>query len=175
MSEFVVVPLPSSPLALLPQHSTVAFGPTIAQAWSSPAATWVAVEIALTTTGVACVAAVVPFPSWPSWPSPQHEIGPPLRAQPKKPPIATSDTPVTPGMATGVALPLELVPLPRPPWSAAPQQASPPLGGTTAHVSSLPADIEAYPLLPETAAGTAVLADDPMPSWPDCPSPQHLP
>jgi len=84
----------------------------MAHAWSSPTAICVAVEIPLTATGVSCAAGVLPFPSWPSAPEPQHEIVPPSSAQPKKPPIATWDTPVTPEQPQAWRFPLMLVPLP---------------------------------------------------------------
>ena len=51
VKELVVVPLPSSPVSLKPQHATV---PPVrsAQVWSSPAEIWVTPEMPLSLTGV---------------------------------------------------------------------------------------------------------------------------
>jgi hypothetical protein len=61
-----VLPFPSWPLILFPQHLTVPPA-SRAHVWSSalpPALIWVAVEMPLTATGTLLVA-VVPFPSSP--------------------------------------------------------------------------------------------------------------
>lgn len=57
-----------------PQHSTEPLESS-AQVWSSPAATWTAVPIFLTTTGVSELVSL-PFPSWPSWLCPQQSTWP---------------------------------------------------------------------------------------------------
>ena len=73
----VVVPFPSSPLPLSPQHHTV---PPVfsAHVWSPPAVT-VAQSVAcpLTWTGTE-LSVVVPFPSSPELLTPQHHTVPPV-------------------------------------------------------------------------------------------------
>jgi hypothetical protein len=66
----VVVPFPSLPSTLLPQHSAVPFART-AHVWFPPALIAVTVVRPVTGTGVE-LAVVVPFPRAPLRPRPQH-------------------------------------------------------------------------------------------------------
>src|SRR5450830_575015 len=90
----VVVPSPSCPLVLEPQHFTPP--PLVsAQVWLVPAATAVTpLDRPLTATGARrCV--VVPSPSCPKLLLPQHHTPPPLvSAQVWEPPAATAVTPL---------------------------------------------------------------------------------
>ena len=74
----IVVPLPSSPSALYPQH----FAPppiVTAQVWTVPAEIAATPEVRPeTSTGVALYDVVVPFPSWPETLLPQHFAPPPV-------------------------------------------------------------------------------------------------
>ena len=74
---FVVVPLPSRPLPLLPQHCTPPLAST-AQLWLLPADTLCAVVMPETGTGVLLLV-VVPLPSCPLPLLPQHWT-PPLES-----------------------------------------------------------------------------------------------
>src|SRR5450631_1759606 len=104
----VVLPSPSWPTLLYPQHSTLP-PETRAQAWAPPTVIAVAVVIPETITGVVMhrhpVVIVVPLPSWPSLSDPQHITVPPeSRPQTWPIPAATIVVPEMPETATGLEL-----------------------------------------------------------------------
>lgn len=101
VDEPVVVPFPSSPSSLLPQHSTVPL--TMAQVLMSVAAIAVAPLTLDTVTGTDEFTSV-PLPSSPSKFPPQHATVPlVMRAQQWDKPQLTSVTPVKPETAPGVS------------------------------------------------------------------------
>src|SRR6188768_1416095 len=121
-----VVPSPTWPNSLPPQHSTA---PSVrsAQLWRWPRASAVAPpERPCTSTGVSrrCV---VPSPSWPYWLSPQHLTPPPRRtAQLWLSPPATAMTPLArPDTAPGLHRSW-VVPSPSCPRLLSPQHSTPP-------------------------------------------------
>jgi hypothetical protein len=97
----VVVPIPSSPILLSPQHCTVP-PDNSAQPAISPTQTAVAPASPLTATGVAGLF-VVPLPSSPAELSPQHCTVPPdSNAQAESSPTETAVASVIPLTAAGV-------------------------------------------------------------------------
>ena len=110
----VVVPSPSWPYSLKPQHWTP---PSVvsAQVWYAPAAiASTSLEAPVTATGT-LLSVVVPSPSWPFSLKPQHWTPPPVvSAQVWNPPAAMAATPLArPLTATGTLL---IVPATPPSW-----------------------------------------------------------
>src|SRR3954469_19322780 len=73
-----LLPSPSWPLPLLPQHFTEP-SPSSAHVWKPPAARPIAPVMPTTVTGMLELV-VVPSPSWPLPFEPQHEMTPPWRS-----------------------------------------------------------------------------------------------
>src|SRR5437588_11567137 len=72
-----MVPSPSSPTALLPQHFTPP--PVVrAQVWEVPAEMAATPEVRPETSTGVVLSVVVPFPSWPQSLNPQHFAPPPV-------------------------------------------------------------------------------------------------
>ena len=176
----MVLPSPSSPNRLKPQHLT---SPAVvsAQVWRPPTAMAATPLVSpVTSTGLLrCV--VVPSPTSPVLFQPQH-LAPPVvvRAQVWWPPETTAATPpVSPATSVGVVqttLP-QLCPSPNWPFSFFPQHVTAP-NMVRAQVWYCPAERATTSLpSPTTAAGMARNASwvppVPSPSWPHWFRPQH--
>ena len=129
VDESVVVPSPSCPYELFPQHWTEPL-PTIAQLCTAPAAIAVAPpDSPETGTGVADETLVVPLPSWPNSLYPQHDTEPSPTSAHVCSPLAeiavTFDRATTDdgaGTPSELALAVVVTPLPTCPYSSSPQQ-----------------------------------------------------
>src|SRR5262249_42867022 len=146
----VVVPSPSWPNSLSPQHLTV-LALVSAHVWKLPAAI-AATPLPRPTTATGIERSVlVPSPSWPYELSPQHLTAPAVvSAQLWRSPVATAATPLpSPTTATGIKWSV-LVPAPSSPDSLSPQHLTAP-ALVSAQVWMSPAASAATPLeSPET-------------------------
>ena len=125
----VVVPSPSWPRALSPQHLIRSVA-EIAQLWMWPAATpIIPLPRPVTATGVSC-SSIVPSPSWPVALYPQHSTPPALvKAHECASPVATAIAFVIPETSTGVVHAVGSQALPSPSWPSVllPQHLTPPV------------------------------------------------
>ena len=170
----VVLPLPSCPYSLLPQHLT-APPLVMAQLWALPALMAVTPLFSpVTSTGTGLVV-VLPLPSCPVSLVPQHLTAPPLvRAQLCTIPALMDVTPLpSPVTSTGIRLPVVL-PLPSCLYPLLPQHLTAPLG-VRAQLCNDPALMAVTPLpSPVTSTGTELSVVLPLPSCPNWLKPQHL-
>lgn len=170
----VVVPSPSSPNTLRPQHL---IPPVVvrAQVWLRSADTAAMPLVRpLTSTDVEALV-LVPLPSCPSVLSPQHFTPPAaMRAHEcLNPALIATTPPVRPDTSTGVARSM-IVPSPNWPTSFRPQHLTPPAVVRT-HVFCVPAETDATPLVrPGTSNGLLLFVVVPLPNWPKPLAPQHL-
>src|SRR5580693_7226994 len=176
---FFMVPSPSWPNMLSPQHITP---PSIsAHVCRPPAAMAETPDVRpMTATGVR-LCALEPFPSWPEPLSPQHQTAPVVdSAQVCRSPAATAAIgDVRPMTGTGSVVAVVAEPFPSCPSRLPPQHWTPP-DMVTAQVwldpreSPPPAVMAETPdVRPVTGAGTLPSIVEPLPSWPCSSSPQH--
>src|SRR5262245_56897232 len=172
----VVLPLPSCPWKLFPQHATVPFAMS-AQVWEPPAAMATGLNAPLTVTGVE-LGSVVPSPSCPLPFAPQQRIVPLARRAQEcpSPPAETAETFESPSTSTGL-LWSNWVPSPSCPKKFLPQHRTIP-PADTAQACSLPADTPNIVLIKkpkiDTATGSCRSSWVPSPACPNPLIPQHL-
>ena len=157
-----MVPLPSWPDPLYPQHRTPP-EVRVAQVCAKPLEMAVAVEIPDTMTGTLESVAEDPLPSAPQALLPQQRTDWSVRAaQVWPPPAETAAAPVRPVTVAGTSVSV-VVPLPNCPRLFHPQQRASPLLRAT-QVWSWPAAMLVAPVMLETATGVVESVVVPLPS-----------